>query len=188
MESFESSHQRYPIDLRHLLDDRVPWILPLLEHRPDDRTFVSRMMRFLHQHIGSMASALKRGLCHGDLNGGNCHIDNEGRITFFDFDCEGPGWPAYDIAVFNWTTRDMPDQNAAIRLWQEYLDAYRYEGPLSDYDLAAIPFFVAARQLWLMGLHCQHADEWTYGNLNDAYFDRRLRLLQQLVREQNWPV
>ncbi|TMV45964.1 hypothetical protein FE783_27895 [Paenibacillus mesophilus] len=134
MESYESSHRRYPIDLRHLLDDRVPCILPLLEHRPDDMTFVSRMWRFLYQHLDAIAPSLTRGLCHGDLNGGNCHIDDEGRVTFFDFDCEGPGWPAYDVAVFNWTTRDMPDQNAALRLWHAYYDAYRQVRPLAGPD------------------------------------------------------
>jgi Ser/Thr protein kinase RdoA (MazF antagonist) len=82
----------------------------------------------------------------------------------------------------------MQDREATLRLWQAYFEAYQHEKPLSDSDLAAIPFFVAARQLWLVGLHCQHADEWTYGNLSDAYFDRRLRILKELVREQNWPV
>jgi Ser/Thr protein kinase RdoA (MazF antagonist) len=188
MESFESVHQRYRIDLQHLLDDRVPWILPLLEHRPDDRTFVNGMWHFLSQQIDTVSPTLKWGLCHGDLNGGNCHIDNAGKVTFFDFDCEGHGWPAYDVAVFNWSIRDMQDREAALRLWQAYFEAYQHEKPLSDSDLAAIPFFVAARQLWLVGLHCQHADEWTYGNLSDAYFDRRLRILKELVREQNWPV
>jgi Ser/Thr protein kinase RdoA (MazF antagonist) len=188
MESFRSDHHRYQIDLHHLLDDRVPWILPLLEHRPDDQRFVSRMHIFICHHIKKIAPILKRGLCHGDLNGGNCHIDNEGRVTFFDFDCEGPGWPAYDVAVFNWSVRDMPDRNAALQLWNAYSDAYQHSLPLSDADVASIPYFVAARQIWLVGLHCQHADEWTYGNLNDAYFDRRLRILQDLVREQDWTI
>lgn len=186
MESFDSNYQRYPIDIPHLIDERVPWILPLLEHRPNDQLFVSRIWRFLQQEIGIMAPDLKQGLCHGDLNGGNCHIDDEGNVTFFDFDCEGLGWTAYDVAVFNWSVRDMPNREFALQLWQAYIGSYQIEMPMSDADIASIPYFVAARQLWLMGLHCQHADEWTYGNLNDAYFDRRLRILYELVREQSW--
>ncbi|MBD2865667.1 phosphotransferase enzyme family protein [Paenibacillus oceani] len=186
MELFISNHQRYSIDIRHLLDDRVPRILPLLAHRPNDQYFVSRLWRLLQKEISIMAPDLKRGLCHGDLNGGNCHMDDERRVTFFDFDCEGFGWAAYDVAVFNWSVRDMPNREFALQLWQAYIGAYQNEMPLSDADIASIPYFVAARQLWLVGLHCQHADEWTYGNLNDAYFDRRLRILYELVREENW--
>lgn len=186
MESFYSNFQRYPIDIPHLLDERVPWILPLLEDRPKDQLFVSRIWGFLQQEISKMTPNLKRGFCHGDLNGGNCHFDSEGSIMFFDFDCEGLGWRAYDVAVFNWSVRDMPNREFALQLWQTYIDAYQNEMHLTDADIDSIPYFVAARQLWLVGLHCQHADEWTYGNLNDSYFDRRLRILYELVREQNW--
>lgn len=188
MKSFESDHHRYTLDLQHLLDDRVPRILPLLEHRPDDQAFVDRLWRFLRDHIQAIAPGLTWGQCHGDLNGGNSHIDDQGRLTFFDFDCEGPGWLAYDVAVFNWSVRGMPDQEYARRLWEAYLGAYLQENPLSHHDLAAIPFFVAARQLWLVGLHCQYADIWTYGNLSDAYFDRRIRLLRDVAGEQRWSV
>ncbi|WP_245375784.1 phosphotransferase enzyme family protein [Paenibacillus eucommiae] len=188
MKFFESNYHRHHINLKYLLEDRVPWILPLLNHRPKDQLFVSQIGHFLQQQIDKMSPSLNWGLCHGDLNGGNCHIDNDGRVTFFDFDCEGPGWPAYDVAVFNWSVRDMPDRSVALKLWQEYLDAYQSEMPLSAADTTAIPYFVAARQIWLVGLHCEHADEWTYGNLNDAYFDRRLRILQELVKEQKWDI
>ncbi|UVI33149.1 phosphotransferase enzyme family protein [Paenibacillus spongiae] len=186
MNTFVSKHRRYQIDLKHLLDDRVPWILPLLEHRPEDQLFVNRVWRFLREHLDSIAPHLRWGMCHGDLNGGNCHTDNEGNLTFFDFDCEGPGWPAYDAAVFNWSVRDMSDRHYARQLWQAYLDAYQHVLPLSEMELASIPYFVAARQLWLVGLHCQHADEWSYGNLSEAYFDRRLRILHELVHEHDW--
>jgi Ser/Thr protein kinase RdoA (MazF antagonist) len=188
MASFESDHYRYSLDLQHLLDDRVPLILPLLEHRPDDQAFVERLGRFLGNQIQALAPRLTCGLCHGDLNGGNCHMDDQGRLTFFDFDCEGPGWLAYDVAVFNWSVRGMPDQAYARRLWEVYLASYLQENPLSDHDMAAIPFFVAARQLWLVGMHCRHADEWTYGNLSEAYFDRRIELLREVAREQRWVV
>ncbi|RKN64895.1 phosphotransferase enzyme family protein [Paenibacillus ginsengarvi] len=188
MEMFRSEHERYRIDTRYLLDDGTPSIIPLLTHRDEDRAFVQRLWRFLRERLDTMSPSLKQGLCHGDLNGGNCHIDDEGQVTFFDFDCEGLGWQAYDLAVFNWSVRDRPDRELALKLWQTYLDAYGREMHIGEADYAAIPYFVAARQLWLVGLHCRHADEWTYGYLTDAYFDRRLKLLRDLVREQGWPV
>jgi Ser/Thr protein kinase RdoA (MazF antagonist) len=146
------------------------------------------MRAFLKRQINEMAPTLTWGLCHGDLNGGNCHIDDEGKLTFFDFDCEGPGWLAYDVAVFNWSIRDMPSRDNALQMWQAYIDAYRSEASLSDADIDAIPYFVAARQLWLVGLHCRHADEWSGGYLNDAYFRRRLRIVRELVEERGWVI
>jgi Ser/Thr protein kinase RdoA (MazF antagonist) len=188
MSLYLEDHPRDPVDLQHLLDESVPSILPLLERRPDDREFIGRLSTLVKRRIRELAPTLKWGLCHGDLNGGNCHIDDEGKVTFFDFDCEGAGWLAYDVAVFNWSVRDMPNRDSALLLWQAYIDAYQSEAPLSDYDLAAIPHFVAARQLWLVGLHCRHADEWSYGYLDDAYFNRRMRILRELVEEQGWSI
>jgi Ser/Thr protein kinase RdoA (MazF antagonist) len=185
---FPMDHDRDAIDSQYLLDNSVPSILPLLSHRPADLELVVRMRAFLKRQINEMAPTLTWGLCHGDLNGGNCHIDDEGKLTFFDFDCEGPGWLAYDVAVFNWSIRDMPNRDSALQLWHAYIDAYQSEAPLSDSDVAAIPYFVAARQLWLVGLHCRHADEWTYGYLNDAYFTRRFRNVRELVEEQGWNI
>lgn len=187
LDSFRSPHERFALDRKHLLDDRAPWILPLLEHRPDDRAFVERLWRFLQEEIAGKVPHLTWAPCHGDLNGGNCHIDHEGRVTFFDFDCAGPGWRSYDLAVFNWSVRDMKDRELGERLWHAYLHGYQTEQAVAQADLAAMGLFVGARQLWLVGLHCQHANVWGWGNLSDAYFDRRLTLLRSLMREQDWP-
>jgi Ser/Thr protein kinase RdoA (MazF antagonist) len=93
------------------------------------------------------------GFCHGDLHPGNVRFDDAGQPTLFDFDCCGAGWRAYDLAVFQWNAwleRRDPDWIAAR--WEAFLAGYHEVRELSDDELAAVPLFLVARQIWLMGL------------------------------------
>lgn len=38
-------------------------------------------------------------------------------------------------------------------MWSEFVAGYRRERPLERTELAAVPSFVAARYVWLLGLH-----------------------------------
>src|SRR5207253_3151224 len=94
--------------------------------------------------------ALEMGICHGDLHGGNACLGPDGRLTFFDFDCCGVGYRAYEVAVFRWAAEFFhPDQKGEAR-WGAFLRAYTARRTLAELDLAAVPLFVAARQFWLM--------------------------------------
>ena len=42
---------------------------------------------------------------HGDLQGYHANVGPDGMLTFFDFDCGGYGYRAYDLAVFVWCCR-----------------------------------------------------------------------------------
>ena len=164
---FTSTHQRARIDLTHLIDQPLAAIRPFLAHRPEDWGYLQRIAGKVRDRIASMPlERLDSGFCHGDLHGGNAHIDAQNNITFFDFDCGGPGWRAYDIAVFRWGP-----WGRQIATWQSFLKGYSERRRLSDLDLAAVPWFVAARHIWLLGLHTANSQDWGCGWMNDAYFD-----------------
>ena len=63
-------------------------------------------------------SALQPGFCHGDASGGNAHISGR-TITFFDFDCCGCGFRAYDVAVYL-SNSEFRGPEMAARRWREY--------------------------------------------------------------------
>jgi Ser/Thr protein kinase RdoA (MazF antagonist) len=93
---------------------------------------------------------LQAGFCHGDLHGGNAHRDQAQTQTFFNFDACGMGWRAYDIAVFRWSARLRRKEQER---WEAFLRGYTEERSLRTLDIQAVPFFVAIRHVWLLGIH-----------------------------------
>jgi len=154
------------------LDRSLQSIHPLLVHRPNDWEYLVTLAEKLQLHVQDVPlDSLESGFCHGDLHGGNAHIDQDKTLTFFDFDCCGLGWRAYDIAVFRWDARLRGKEQER---WKAFLPGYREERELSTTDIQAVPYFVAIRQLWLMGLHTSNGQDWGFGWMNDRYFDQAI--------------
>lgn len=173
---FSSPHQRFHIDLDLLIDTPLRNIAPFMTHRPDDWAYLQRFVADLRQRIVELpASDLEQGYCHGDLQGFHAKVDSNGSLTFFDFDCGGYGFRAYDLAVFRWCSR-LKEQEAVW--WQPYLRGYREMRPLNDLDLQAVPLFVGARYIWHMGVHTQNAPDWGSEWLGDEYFGQKLKYLR----------
>ena len=59
-----------------------------------------------------------------------------------------------------------------------FLRGYRRGRSVAAGDLAAIPAFVAVRQIWLIGLHLGLADRFGANWLNERYYDRQLKILR----------
>lgn len=178
---FDSPRQRFHVDLELLIDTPLRNIAPFLAHRPDDWAFFKRFAGDLRQRILDLpATQLEQGFCHGDLQGYHAHVDADGTLTFFDFDCGGFGYRAYDLAVFRWCSR-LKEQEAIW--WEPYLEGYRTTRELADLDEEAIPSFVGARYVWHMGVHTQNAVDWGCEWLSDAYFDEKLGYLKAVEED-----
>jgi Ser/Thr protein kinase RdoA (MazF antagonist) len=125
-------------------------------------------------------SALERGVCHGDLQGYHAKAGVAGRLTFYDFDCGGYGFRAYDLAVFLWCCRL---EEAVEARWLPFLQGYGQTRQISELDVEAVPLFVCARYLWHVGVHAQNAPEWGAGFLDDDYFDTHLGRLHTAAND-----
>jgi Ser/Thr protein kinase RdoA (MazF antagonist) len=172
---FRSPNPRFDLDLEHLITAPVHNILPLLADRTDDQADLQRMADALRDGVGRLPlDQLEAGFCHGDFHGGNAHM-NDKAITFFDFDCCGPGWRAYDLAVFRWAARHKAVEEVQ---WPAFLSGYRGHREVTDLDMAAIPWFVAIRQLWWHGLHAGLAQDYGRGWMNAKYWDNGMTFLR----------
>jgi Ser/Thr protein kinase RdoA (MazF antagonist) len=181
LDDFSSQHARFRLDLDHLLDEPLRTTLPVLEDHPQDQADLLRIAQRLKEHMSSLpVGELEWGACHGDFHGGNAHITKDQQVTFFDFDCAGPGWRAYDLAVFRWA-RATHQQDE--KLWEAYLAGYTQHRTIRSPDLAAVPLFVALRQIWLIGLHSLIAASFGYGFLDRRYFESHLHFLKKWVAE-----
>jgi Ser/Thr protein kinase RdoA (MazF antagonist) len=180
LDDFTSPHPRFHLDLDHFIDRPLCNIQPFLSHRPDDWNFLQKFAETLPQRILAMpADLLEQGFCHGDLQGYHANLSQDGKLTFFDFDCGGIGYRAYDLAVFLWCCRL---EDAVAMRWAPFLNSYRGTRPIHDRDVEAVPLFVCARYLWHMGVHTQNSPDWGIEFLNDKYFNdhlNRLRLAEK---------
>ncbi len=178
---FRTDAQRFDLDLDHLVDRPLASLSRLLGDRPDDRAYLEALARRLRTLVAERASSLTRGLCHGDCHGINARIGPGGVATFFDFDDGGPGWIAYDLAVFLWNARSLaPDRRP---LWRPFLKGYQAHRPIAAADLAAIAIFVPIRHLWLIGEWAEGADGWGTEWLGE-FFDRQIEFLRQWEGDQ----
>jgi Ser/Thr protein kinase RdoA (MazF antagonist) len=173
LDDFNSPYQRFHKDIEHFIDKPLRNIEPFLAHRPDDWTYLQQFTEALRTRILALPeNELKQGFCHGDLQGYHAKISPDGTLTFFDFDCGGYGYRAYDLAVFLWCCRL---EDAIDVRWEPFLQAYRETRSINELDVQAVPLFVCARYLWHMGVHTQNSPDWGIGFLNDGYFDDHLK-------------
>lgn len=177
LEGFTSPHERFRKDLHHLIDKPLANIRPFLAQCPADWDYLVRFAEKLHSKIAALpVGDLEQGFCHGDLQGYHAKVNGEGTLTFFDFDCGGFGYRAYDLAVFLWCAR-LEEQ--VEQRWEPFLQGYQEERPLNPLEIEAAPLFVGGRYLWHMGVHTQNSPDWGIDFLSDGYFDRRIKILKE---------
>ncbi|MFD1675225.1 phosphotransferase enzyme family protein [Alicyclobacillus fodiniaquatilis] len=180
---FSSAHSRFPLDAEHLLVEPLHYIRPFLTERPDDWQWLQRIAQEFRDRLASPEHAgLEWGMCHGDLHPGNMHSDG-GELVFFDFDCGGPSWRAYDLAVYLSILANDGGDEKSIQPWRTFITGYQTVKPLRDIDLKAIPLFVVVRQIWLMGYHTHGSRTWGSDWLHDDYFDEHISFLKRWIEE-----
>lgn len=175
--------RRFDIDLSHLLDEPIRALEPILTNRPDTLAFVNEMAERIRPKIRALPIADGAlGLCHGDLHFGNAMFDDTGAPTLIDFDCCGYGWRAYDLAVFRWSLRGS--KSSQSRRWNQFLSGYQQSRTLPDRLDEAVPLFLVARTIWLMGFQAEVMPE-RYGlsRFNDPYFDHWVGLMRGWIAE-----
>jgi Ser/Thr protein kinase RdoA (MazF antagonist) len=181
LDDFTSPHLRFHLDLEHFIDQPIRNIHPFLVKRPDDWSYLLHFSQLLRRRILAMpADSLEQGFCHGDLQGYHANLAPDGTLTFYDFDCGGYGFRAYDLAVFLWCCRL---EEAVATRWQPFLNSYLETRSIHQRDMEAIPLFVCARYLWHMGVHTQNSADWGIDFLNDSYFNAHINDLHQAEKD-----
>lgn len=176
LDGFRSPHPRFHKDVEHFIDRSLHHIEPFLAHRPEDWMYLQGFAATLRERLMELpASQLEQGVCHGDLQGYHAKVAADGTLTFYDFDCGGYGYRAYDLAVFLWCCRL---EDAVAERWDSFLGGYRELRSIGDLDVLAVPLFVCARYLWHMGVHTQNSPDWGIGFLDEEYFDTHFERLR----------
>lgn len=165
-DNFVTSQTRSELDLTYLLDKPLKIFTPTMVEYGGDITYVQSWTKEICEHLSSQD--VDFGFCHGDFHDWNAHW-NGNKLTIFDFDCCGQGYRAYDLAVFLWNLKTNY-KGQETENWTSFVDGYRAVRPFTDTQLQSIPWFVAARRIWLAGIYLSNEDVWGTGIINKSFF------------------
>ncbi|CAD6517098.1 phosphotransferase enzyme family protein [Paraburkholderia metrosideri] len=186
-QSYSGPASKYVLDLQHLVSRPLQ---RLVNHSSVDETLVGRFSAIASDLIARIEATTQLTMvaCHGDCHGGNTFMTDapDGRrvASFFDFDDGGPGYLAYDLAVYLWSSllqsKDPKLSAEQCERWKCFIDGYCESSPLSSSDFAAIALFVSARHFWFLGEYASRSDEWGSAVLPPGW------LRQQVDRLEQW--
>jgi Ser/Thr protein kinase RdoA (MazF antagonist) len=179
-ETFPSGGAMYRLDLEHLLHR------PLARIRDSGIVGEAQVFSDLEDIVERTGRAIQAfsnltwTYCHGDCHGFNSRINEAGEAVFFDFDDGGPGYLAYDLAVFLWAKISFGRSLTAV--WHAFLDGYRAIRPITPDDFEAAVRLVTVRHFWLMGEYASRAQEW--GSNSVGWIAREAGFLRAWETEQ----
>jgi Ser/Thr protein kinase RdoA (MazF antagonist) len=185
-ESYQGPRSAYALDLNHLLLKPLERLLRAPSMTGELRSKFEELGLRLNDEILAMGE-LSHVMCHGDAHGQNNFITTNGegkrQAIFFDFDEAGPGYLAYELAVYPWNLYPrMPDEDVSNKVqtrWKNFIAAYRDRRPVADADLAAIARFMAVRQFWLLGEYAGRVPVWGSQTMTAGQLHRQVQLLRQ---------
>lgn len=173
-DDFVSVRQRSELDLEYLVERPLAAIRRFLDH--EDERFLDDLGRELRERVEqAVAGGLDWGVCHGDLAAKNITVDDDGRLTVFDFDLCGPGWRAYDIAAAPYYA--LYEHNREC--WESFLSGYDEVRTLPAADLGAVPLFHVVNRLWSFGLYALNAPRWGTLPMRRDYADAQLAFFRR---------
>ena len=184
--SYRGPASRYMLDLDYLLHQPLQRLLGAPTLTAEMRPQFEALARRLHEQIAELGE-LSQVLCHGDAHGENNFVtlDAQGahQVAFFDFDEAGPGYLAYELAVYPWVMFPrVPDGVPSEKLlarWAAFVTAYREARPVPEADLAAIARFMAVRQFWLLGEYAGRIPTWGSQAMPTDFLRRQVTMLTQ---------
>jgi len=178
--SYCASAPLYRLDLDHLLRRPLARIQDFRRAiNTDASTELDEIAERTAARIGAVGD-LTWTHCHGDCHGFNARITVAGEAAFFDFDDGGPGYLAYDLAVFLWAKMSFARKLHAQ--WDAFVGGYRAVRPIKAADFEAAHAFVIVRHIWVMGEYASRAGEWGSENVN--WITRELEFLKSWETER----
>jgi Ser/Thr protein kinase RdoA (MazF antagonist) len=168
LDDFKPSFNRPHLNSEFLFDWAMNAIKPLYENRKQDIIFLQQQIDKIKYQLEQFNLPLSTpiyGICVGDVHAGNAHFTEDNQPTLFDFDQCGYGWRGFDIAKY---LHILIRQKIDVAVRNSFIDGYQSVRKLTTIELAAIPVFVKAAHIWVMGISANAVgDVLPYGWMQD---------------------
>jgi Ser/Thr protein kinase RdoA (MazF antagonist) len=182
---YDGPQSNYRLDFDHLLRRPLARLLAMRDLKEEVREMLNAIAVSLEGRIAAL-NDLTLVACHGDCHGWNTHM-NDGpggtRVAlFFDFDDAGPGYLAYDLAVYLWNNLlshelERPDEEIETK-WGHFVNGYRSVAPIPPADFEAIMVFVSIRHFWLMGEYASRLHRMGLAVFRGPWFRKHFELVK----------
>jgi len=186
--SIRLNGERWNFDLSSMFFQPLITLKQAFADNPEDYAWLQQAAQKAANRLTQMdTAAFSSGYCHFDFLAKNFHFDGD-KITFFDFDFLGHGWLVNDVMTF-WQHLCLDvhfgrmDQATADKAYAVFIKAYRDCRPISDRELAAVPYLSLGFWLFYGAFHTTH-DQF-YAFVQPAHLKLRAGLIRRLM-EKYW--
>lgn len=174
--SFVSHFPRPTLDAEYLVENSIAKILPFLDSSA--KAYMEELGERLCKSWPTIpAEEGAFGMCIGDVNAKNFHIDDRQQITLFDFDQCGYGYRAFEIGKFIASVRSHKLRDELV---EAFLAGYQQGRRLSRAEQLAIPYFTVVAALWVMAIQAMNANRIGHKYLEKPSWERRIAILKGL--------
>lgn len=153
--------ERWNFDLETTLFKPLEMLKSAFAEDPEGHAWLQQAARQVEKKLSQLnTSGFSKGYCHFDFLPKNFHFEGD-SVTFFDFDFMGYGWLVNDIMSF-WQHLILDvfagrmTHKAANDAYTIFLDGYREYRPMSEHELAVVPYLTLGFWLFYMGFHTTH--------------------------------
>jgi Ser/Thr protein kinase RdoA (MazF antagonist) len=186
MDGYLADPSVWVFDAATLIDRPLALLRPWFVHRPQDFALLTAVAERGRAAMAGLARERPNyGLCHGDLNDANFHLIGDQGWGLLDFEYVGIGWRLFDSATF--ISNQLVQQGSGAgtqRLVDAFLQGYEAVRPLNEMERAALPAFVALRQLWLCGVGVTNQPGIGLGLYEEWLYERCMPLFRQLADQE----
>lgn len=181
---------RKPFNLETIFHRPLKMVKPAFEEIPETYEELAEMINQVVQKLESIDfTNFSYGYCQYDFLPKNFHFVGNEKLTFFDFDFAGQGYIVNDIASFYVhyfieVALGKLTKTEAGRQFRVFVAAYRKVGPLSDEELATIPYFGFGFWVFYLGFQYENYDDWSSTFFNTKFLKDRVGLLKKWMEEE----
>jgi len=159
--TIQLTDRRWNFDPGSTLLKPLQRVKPYFKDLPEEYAWWEQAVAKTIAHLTQIDSTgFSSGYCQFDLLPKNFHFDGD-SLTLFDFDFFGYGWLVNDLMTFR-AHLDLDvffnrlTAGAAAQAFDMVVMAYREIRPLSDDEIAAIPWLSLGWWCFYMGFHSTH--------------------------------
>ena len=181
------AHPRPGYDLDTTFRRPLQAVAPAFQDYPEGYAYLQDTVAQVLTKLEQLdTSAFGYGYCHYDFLPKNFHFDAADQLTFFDFDFAGPGYLVQDVMTFfvhyflHRLLKGVSEQEAT-RAFAVFVASYREVRPLSEAELAAIPYLGVGFWLFYLEFAYRNFDDWSNTFFGPRYLRERVGWIKQWV-------
>jgi len=174
---FKTSFKRRNLDLGGLLDFSMDVIQDYFANNASAISLINKIAQEVKAAVHAVPKeSLDFGICHGDLHGGNLHLNN-GQVTHFDFEECAYGYRIYDLATFKWGLGSGDQQTKS---WTAFIEGYQSIRPISEPACSLINTFMVIRELAETAYGIRHVQDFGHNDIMASDIDQVCERLNKI--------